>query len=140
MTFANIRIALEKRLDAMAGKPSTILYENTKLTPPANDLWMRCAISAPEHTPAGVGAVSAGQPPKMRTEGVLFVDVIQPIGQGMAASEAMVDLVRAQFYAGLKLVEGSQAVLILSMQRAQSFPDGQGFIITPLQINFRAYS
>ena len=132
MMFETIQLLLENNLAAVTGLP---LYqkENTRITPGANEPWVRSTF-----LPARTFMQSIGITGTNTLHGMLQIDLFYPIDKGTATSNAMADLVIAAFPRGLQLSSlGMTVICELSWREAASRIEQ--YYSTPVVVKWRCH-
>lgn len=110
--FQDIRRALEKKLNAMAGVPS-IAWENSEFDPKDEETWVRARFTVAEMRPATVGI---NYP--LLYQGLFLVDCFGLRNKGTSALDLLADSVVTEFAAGQQITENSKVVNIRFAERA----------------------
>lgn len=131
MSLIKIRMALEKRLNLLT-PALPIDHENLDFT--ALGLPHLRAFLLPNRTSMpGLDMVTKYE------KGIFQVSVAYPLNQGTGEAEARVELVRAHFPAGLKLVESGVTVLIYEPPSVAAGQVDGVFFVIPVSISYRSF-
>ena len=128
----DIRRALEKKLDGIAGLPK-IAWENSKFNPDGQETWIRPNLTIFERRPASVGVNSA-----ILYRGLFLLDCYGKQNKGTDATDTLADTLLTNFAYGTILTENSKDVRIRFAERAGALKDDPWYYV-PVTITWYAY-
>ena len=94
--------------------PTVISWENVSFNTPSTGPWIKCAFMPGKSVPTTLGR--QGQD---RVNGIFQIDLNYPEGNGEADAAAMYESIRTLFWAGLRLTNNGQVVVIMACSRIQ---------------------
>ncbi len=131
MSLSAIRIALESRLNSIAGAPS-IAWENVQFTPTPGTAYQACYILRAEPDNATIGDSF------FRERGIFHINLFYPVGNGANAAELMASSIRSAFSRGTTLTSGTTKVNITNTPEVgQGSVDGDRWMV-PVKIRWMA--
>lgn len=132
-----IRKLLETRLNAISPALATA-FENVAFTVVQKTPYQRVYLMFAEPEHPTMGGLPGSGTQLTRENGILQSTLYYPENAGAAALEARVELIRAQFYRGLVLTQGTVRVMVdKTPYTGRAFNEG-GFFVVPVSIGFIA--
>lgn len=131
----SIRAALETRLATVAGLPVARAWENVHFVPPAPDApWVAATV--------GYGrsrAMTTGPAPTYRHEGLFFIDLHWPLGNGPALADAAADAIIAAFPVTADLLHSGVTVRPRFADRSAAYREAAWFKV-PITVGWVVFS
>ena len=106
-TYTNIQAALNYHLSQLSGVPTTIQWENTTVTPPDDDLYLRTFF-----LPATPSYPFIGSDGQTYEHGIFQIDVLGIKGSGWGAVYSTVDDLIAYFYRDKTITYGTDYLIM----------------------------
>lgn len=133
MSISKIRIALETALAGVSGLPAAKAWENVDFEPVIGTPYTRAILS-----PTSVRQATLGNPGHDRYDGVFFIDLFYPQGEGPASSQTVLAALLASFRRGQIFTHDGVTVHCLKAEAAQA-RQAASWYQTPVTVQWYAF-